>query len=365
MLTTLFFSASLAVTATALPASQARTSHHRTHHAKRRNGAGHHQNLAGVRTIPVSFTVVNDNATAVPCLPDNPDGKTYTVSGSLILPAGSTPSGVTLYAHGLGYASWFWDFTAVPGYNYAGTEATRAYGGHASVAIDRLGYGSSQIHPEPRPASAARRRSCTRSSRTCAPGSYTAAGMATPPTFSKVGLVGHSAGGELAEIEAYTFKDINALGLMEWADQFYSVGTYTAFGEDALQCVAGNVKQVGSSETGYAKFGTTNAQFNSLMLADAAPAVVSAVDAMRRERPVRPDRVDPDRHGLRLPQRCHDQGAGRLRSRGRRRHLPGAAAVAAAPGGAVCRCPKVTDIGLPGEGHAVTLQRGARSWRRR
>jgi len=56
---------------------------------------------------------------------------------------------------------------------------------------------------------------------------------------------------------------------MEWADQFYSFAPTRRSAEDALQCVAGNVKQVGSSETGYATFGETNSQFNSLMLADA------------------------------------------------------------------------------------------------
>jgi len=81
---TVFFSASFVATANRLPPPRPAGSH-QSHPPcqSARNHAGHHQNLSGVRTIPVSFTVVNDNATAVPCLPDNPDGKTYTVSGSL------------------------------------------------------------------------------------------------------------------------------------------------------------------------------------------------------------------------------------------------------------------------------------------
>src|SRR5581483_6744859 len=93
MLTTLLFSASVA-TATALSFGGA---HKARHHAKHRthskgHKSTHHKNQSvAVRTIPVSFTVVNDNETAVPCLPDNPDGKTYQIQGNMILPADTTP----------------------------------------------------------------------------------------------------------------------------------------------------------------------------------------------------------------------------------------------------------------------------------
>ena len=311
-----------------------------------------------VRTIPVSFTVVNNNATAIPCIPDNPDGKTYTVSGSLILPQGTTPTGVTLYVHGLGYAGWFWDFTAVPGYDYAAVEAAA---GHASVVIDRLGYGSSSIPPGA--------ATCIGSQATiiheivqdlrAGGATYTAKGTTSAPAFSRVGLVGHSAGGELAEIEAYSFKDIDALGLMEWADQFYSFGAYAAFGQDALQCIAGNVKQVGSSETGYAKFGATNAQFNSLMLADAAPAVVRAVDAMRENDPC--GQIDTILTGtlydalndptIKVPVAYVHAGDDGIFQAG----LPWPTLQEALYAGSA----KLTDISLPGEGHAVTLERRA------
>lgn len=361
-LTTLFFSVSLvASSAIALPTSTTGAARHRTAHhagAKRRKHMVRHQAPStGIQSIPVSFTVVNDNATAIPCLPDNPDGKTYTVSGSLILPAtATTPKGVTLYAHGLGYASWFWDFTAVPGYNYAAAEAAD---GHASVVIDRLGYGNSSIPPGAATCIGSQATILHEIVQDLRSGSYTATGMATPPTFSSVGLVGHSAGGELVEIEAYTFKDINALGIMEWADQFYSLGAYTAFGEDALQCVAGNVKQVGSSQTGYAQFGTTNPQFNSLMLADAAPDVVQAVDAMRENDPC--GQIETILTGtvfdllsdatINVPiAYVHAGDDGIFQA-----PLPWPQIQEALYAGS----PKVTNISLPGEGHAVTLERGA------
>jgi pimeloyl-ACP methyl ester carboxylesterase len=305
--------------------------------------------------IPVTFTVVNDNATAIPCFPDNPDGKTYTVSGRLILPSGTPPVGVTLYVHGLGYAGWFWDFTSVPGYDYAAAEAT---GGHASVVIDRLGYGNSDIPPGAATCIGSQATIVHEIVQDLRAGTYKATGMTTAPKFSKVGLVGHSAGGELVEIEAYTFKDIDALGIMEWADQFYSLGAYTAFGEDALQCAAGNVAQVGTTETGYAKFGETNAQFNSLMFADAAPNVVSAVDAMRENDPC--GQIETILTGtavdilnaptIRVPIAYIHAGDDGIFQAG----LPWPTLQEALYTGTS----KLTDISLPGEGHAVTLERG-------
>lgn len=335
----------------AVPAA-AHARHHRRHHRH------HHQPVPTPSAgIPVTFTVVNDNATAIPCLPDNPDGKTYTVSGQLILPPGTTtPQGVTLYVHGLGYAGWFWDFTAVPGYDYAATEAAA---GHASVVIDRLGYGSSNIPPGAATCIGSQATIVHEIVQDLRAGTYTATGMTAAPKFSKVGLVGHSAGGELVEIEAYTFKDIDALGIMEWADQFYSLGAYTAFGEDALQCVAGNVAQVGTTETGYAKFGETDAQFNSLMLADAAPDVVSAVDSMRENDPCGQIETiltgtaldilnDPT---IRVPIAYIHAGDDGIFQAG----LPWPTLQQALYAGTS----KLTDISLPGEGHAVTLERGA------
>jgi pimeloyl-ACP methyl ester carboxylesterase len=310
----------------------------------------------GVRTIPVTFTVVNDNATAIPCIPDNPDGQQYTISGTLVLPPGATaPSGVTLYAHGLGFASWFWDFTTVPGYDYAAAEAAA---GHASVVIDRLGYGSSSIPPGTATCIGSQATILHEIVQQLKVGSYRSYVTTDLPTFKRVGLVGHSAGGELVEIEAYTFKDIDALGVMEWADQFYSLGAYTAFGQDALQCVAGNVKQVGTNETGYAQFGETNAQFNSLMFADAAPNVVQAVDSMRENDPC--GQIETILTGtlydllsnatIKVPiAYVHAGDDGIFQA-----PLPWPALQEALYAGS----PKVTDISLPGEGHAVTLERG-------
>jgi pimeloyl-ACP methyl ester carboxylesterase len=342
-----------------LPAAAAAKVHHAKarHHHRR----AHHKHRGvtnpDVRSVPVSFTVVNDNAlSSAFCLPAGADGKTYTISGSLFLPPGDVPTGVTLYVHGLGYARWFWDFTAVPGYDYAGAEAAA---GHASVVIDRLGYGDSSI-----PAGTAM---CVGSQATILheiihdlrAGSYTQTGLASAPAFTRVGLVGHSAGGELAEIEAYSFHDINALGVMDWADQLYSLGAYSAFASDTLQCVQGNVKQVGSSSSGYATFGTADTQFDSLMLADADPAVRKAVNAMRTNDPC--GQIESILGGsvldianaasIKVPIAYVHGGEDGIFQAG----LPWPSFQE----GLFKGSSRLTDIGLPGEGHAVTLERGA------
>jgi pimeloyl-ACP methyl ester carboxylesterase len=305
------------------------------------------------RSVPVSFSVLNTNQTSVPC---SADGGTYTISGTLILPATSTPAGVTLYVHGLGYARYFWNFSAVPGYDYAGAEAAA---GHASLVIDRLGYGQSSIPPGNATCVGSQATILHQIVQDLRAGSYTATGLAQAPAFSRIGLVGHSAGGQLVEIEAYSFHDVDALGIVEWADEGYSVGAYAAFGGDAVQCGLGNVTQVGSSSTGYAAFGTSTAQYDSLMFADVDPAVEAAANALRTRDPcgqitsiLTGVALDALRIGsITVPIAYVHAGDDAIFQAG----LPWFQLQAALYSGTS----KLTDINLPGEGHAVTLERGA------
>jgi pimeloyl-ACP methyl ester carboxylesterase len=254
--------------------------HTRTHHARK---AAHARRVAaprttGIRRIPVVFSVINHNDSMVTC---NGDNTRYAVAGTLVLPAGPAPPGVTLYAHGLGYARYFWDFTQAPAYDFA---AALAAAGHASVVIDRLGYGASGIPKGADTCVGSQASILHQIVQDLRDGSYTA--LRTPPlSFDRVGLVGHSAGGELAEIEAYSYRDVNAVGIMEWADQGYSVGAYGAFGADAVQCVLGTTKQVGTNVGGYATFGQSTATYDSLMFAGIDPAVESEANALRTNDP--------------------------------------------------------------------------------
>ncbi|HET9074533.1 MAG TPA: alpha/beta hydrolase [Solirubrobacteraceae bacterium] len=327
-------------------AASARPSRHRppvTRHA------------GGIREIPVSFSVINSNTSLDSC---RTDGHPYTIAGTLLLPAGATPSGVTLYAHGLGYGAYFWHFTAVPGYDYAGSEAAA---GHASVIIDRLGYGASG-----KPDGNA---SCLGGQATVLHeivqelrhGSFAATGLASAPHFSRVGLVGHSIGGEIVEIEAYSFHDVNALGVMDFADGDFSPAAYATFGADAAHCLTGGQPAGPGGPGGYSPFGATTADYDSVMFApaDTDPTVETAANRLRS--------LDPcgditstlaattlsvgNVHKIDVPV-AYVWGQNDALFPG---PLPWAQLQEALYTGS----PKVTNFELPGSGHAVTLERTA------
>jgi pimeloyl-ACP methyl ester carboxylesterase len=144
---------------------------------------------ATITREPVTFVVTN------PLTPL----RSWTVRGTLIRPSAGCARSVLLAVHGLSYGKWAWDFPLRPEtYSVAQALAQRGY---ATVAIDRLGYGSShggkpngytltvEGYGEMTAQIAARLRS----------GHY---GGANPTAFAHVGLIGHSAGSEAVELAA-------------------------------------------------------------------------------------------------------------------------------------------------------------------
>jgi pimeloyl-ACP methyl ester carboxylesterase len=253
-------------------------SHKKKHHATAPTVPTAPAAPAGVRAIPVSFAVTNTNTSFVPCATDNGN---YTIAGTLFLPPSTTPNGVTLYAHGLGFGAWFWHFTAVPGYDYATYEAQQ---GHASVVIDRLGYGASSEMNGSGSCVGGQASVLHQVIQDLRSGNYTSTGS-SPLSFSRVGLAGHSAAGELAQIEAYSFKDVDALAVVDWADQSYSPMALTSFAADGGGCFTNPETQINGQGSNYGTYGSTADTFNGLMFAGADPAVVSAVDAIRSNDP--------------------------------------------------------------------------------
>ncbi|MHB8513471.1 MAG: alpha/beta hydrolase [Actinomycetota bacterium] len=141
-----------------------------------------------ITRTPVSFTVSN---------PADPLHASYTIHGSLISPAGCATS-VLLALHGLSYGAWAWDFPIDPStYSVAQTLAQRGY---AMIAIDELGYGSSSgtgapDHPNGYTLSVESYAEMTAQIITqIRSGSYGG------PAFAHVGVIGHSAGSEIAEL---------------------------------------------------------------------------------------------------------------------------------------------------------------------
>jgi pimeloyl-ACP methyl ester carboxylesterase len=230
--------------------------------------------------VPVSFQVANTNTSADPCVSN---GATYTVrghiSGPLTALAHGTAKTITIYLFGYEAGEWNWDLKGVPGYDYAAEMAKR---GHVSLTLDELGYGASD-HPQNgnetcQGAEADITHQIVQKLRA---GAYTL-GEHPGIKFSKVILAGHDIGGEVAEIEAYSYKegthpDINGLILVTYADQGftpYIIEKATLASDD--WCT--------QSSTGYVHY-VTEEEFRKLLFYNADPLVIDATNALRNPNP--------------------------------------------------------------------------------
>lgn len=227
---------------------------------------------------PVTFTVRNVNNSDVPCATD---GKTYTVSGHITGPAATLESAGekdgALYLHGLDVGEWFWRFPA-SGYDYSSEMAQL---GHVSITIDRLGYNASS-----QPAGAA---SCLGGQAAIAhqivqqlrAGTYQAAHR---PRFARLALVGHSIGGAIAEAEAYSFDDVDALGLVSYTDAGLSPDALTTTLNWGSQCVLGG-QQSSAGAPGYAYLAGSQADFKADFLAHTPASLVPTAAALQDRNP--------------------------------------------------------------------------------
>jgi pimeloyl-ACP methyl ester carboxylesterase len=227
----------------------------------------------------VSFTVSNTNTSKAPCFSD---GATYTVKGHITAPQGSLATSqahtITFYLYGYEGGEWNWDLKSVPGYDYA---AEMARLGHISLTVDELGYGASG-RPEDgnltcQGAEADITHQIIQQLRS---GKY-ALGTGGGVEFSKVVLAGHDVGGQVADIEAYSYSDIDGLLIVTFADQGFTpwileratVAANDWCTESALQTPPGYVHYVSSEE------------WRTLLFYDADPRVIDATDALRNPNP--------------------------------------------------------------------------------
>jgi pimeloyl-ACP methyl ester carboxylesterase len=233
---------------------------------------------SGVVEVPVAFRVLNTDTSGAPCNPARPsDGKAYTVRGHLTGPrsalAGQRSSAVTLYLFGYEAGEWNWNLKDVAGYDYA---AEMARLGHVSLTIDQLGYGASG-HPNGN-------ETCMGSQADVAhqivsqlrSGSYTMGGR--PATaFGSVILAGHDVGGQIAEIEAYSYQDIDALILVTWADQGQTPWIIRRSSEAGLEWCP-------QTTSGYVHF-ISEQEYRQLLFYDSDPRVVDATNSLRNPNP--------------------------------------------------------------------------------
>jgi pimeloyl-ACP methyl ester carboxylesterase len=231
---------------------------------------------ARVVSLPVAFHVADTNTSGVPC---PSDGATYRVRGHLTGPEAALrrPRAVTLYLFGYDAGEWNWRLTDVPGYD---TAAQLARLGHVSLTIDELGYGSSD-----RPADGM--ATCMGAQADMAhqivgdlrTGAYSVTGLRAAPRFGRVMLAGHDIGGELAEIEAYSYHDVDGLIEVTWADQ----GQTPYIIQRAYQAAAQWCTL--ESPSGYHTFTESADEFRELLFFDADPAVLDAAVRHRAANP--------------------------------------------------------------------------------
>jgi pimeloyl-ACP methyl ester carboxylesterase len=92
--------------------------------------------------------------------------------------------------------------------------------------------------------------------------------------FRRVGLIGHSAGGQIAEVEGYSFKDAAAIGVLAYADQGASpFQLELAKGATEVCDAGGEPSDETSGPGGYAKLGQTKQQGREAFFSS-APAKV-------------------------------------------------------------------------------------------
>ena len=232
-------------------------------------------------TKSVSFTVRNVNTSALAC---PSDGAQYKVNGRLIAPARTAgrarPRAVTLYLHEFSFGSFFWDYRGAKRFNYA---VAQARAGHTSVVIDRLGYGTSGRPEGNQSCLGAQADVVHQVIGQLRTGAYETGGSPTL-TFRKVALAGHSLGAQIATVEAYSFKDVDALISISYSHQV-SQRSFQSFYRAREVCLAGGELAGPSGPGGYAFFGQTPADFQKNMFHSAPRSIVRAVTRLRSRDP--------------------------------------------------------------------------------
>jgi pimeloyl-ACP methyl ester carboxylesterase len=233
---------------------------------------------------PITFDVRNVNGSRLPC---PSDGDPYELNGHMIGPAakveGSAPGrrpAVTLYLHDFSFGQFFWNFSAAPRYDYA---AQMARAGHASVVVDRLGYGSSGQPEGDQTCLGAHADMAHQMIGMLRSGDYFVEG-GVPMRFGRVTLAGHSVGALIANLEAYSFNDIDGLVAIGHTPQV-TQQAFRDFYTNRTVCEAGGQPARAGGPGGYAYFGQTGADFRANVFHRADPAVMTLATALRGRDP--------------------------------------------------------------------------------
>jgi pimeloyl-ACP methyl ester carboxylesterase len=229
-----------------------------------------------VVSVPVSFQVVNENKTPLPC---SDDDATYTVIGHLTGPAAAltkrTITAAALYLHGDGVDERLWHYTKTPGHDYV-TDMARQ--GLVSVTITRLGYRGSGMPNGNAICFGSEATATHQIIEQLRAGTYATKGPGLgvgkhAPRIQRIALAGHSASGFVAMAEAYSFFDVDAL-IVVASGEFVTPHVGEVVLDQQSRCP--------SSDDGYSYL--TESQDNAkadFFTAGADPAVVDDFSATR------------------------------------------------------------------------------------
>ena len=150
--------------------------------------------------------------------------------------------------------------------------------------IDRLGYDGSQHPPGRDTCLGAQADIAHQIVQQLRSGSYASAGS-SPVSFKRIALAGHSGGGAIAELEAYSFGGIDGLILFAYADQGFTNRSLQEANEQGLACTLGGEPAEPGQPGGYAYFAQTASEWKSFMFTTAPAPVADAAAALRNRDP--------------------------------------------------------------------------------
>lgn len=87
------------------------------------------------------------------------------------------------------------------------------------------------------------------------------------PAFGKVALAGHSYGGQIAQVEAHSFGDIDGLIVTGYSDRVQSDLLKSNAAYAASVCATGRLRVGGTGPAGYAPFGPPSGALTALSTA--------------------------------------------------------------------------------------------------
>jgi pimeloyl-ACP methyl ester carboxylesterase len=231
-------------------------------------GTAYADSGSDVVSLPVSFDVVTDNQSGLPCAVGTiptllPIEHHETVRGHITGPRHALDSrriDATLYSHGDGYDESFWRYPRNNDYNYVDHMARR---GHVSITYNRLGYGNSTTPNGNDVCYSTEASVLHQIIQQLRHGDYQGAHT---PRFGKLALVGHSASGFIAEQEAATFHDIDALGILDSGELNATPLVLVRAGQQQLRCLT-------DSHNGYAALEANAHEFADDHLSNVAPDI--------------------------------------------------------------------------------------------